>query len=609
MSSSSPESGFALVRKLVPFVRPHWRYALATLGFGVGGFALSFAYPWIVGSVVDLVARSKDARTDGSVEARIVTLTLMAFFAALGHAVVVYGRGHNSVKLGHSVVTDVRSALFRHIQSLSVSYFTKERVGSVLAHILHDVQEATTLLYMGIIVVILDLALLVIALCLLFTLSFELTLACIALFPAYALLFKVTNPRIRSASDRMHTQFSAISGNLSEQLAGQALIKTFTAEAREADRFDRDLTRYHQLVIAQSREGCRITIAAEMLVNLGTTVVVGFGGWLALRSIASSSTLPALTPGGITRFLGYMLIMFGPIRRFAELNTTYQTSFSALRRVFRVFDLEPTIADPRDPVTTSPSRGHVRFVDVCFRYDNATKSSPPLVLDRISLEARPGERIAIVGRSGAGKTTLVSLLPRLYDASEGSITIDDVNVRDYSLSALRQSIAIVQQDTFIFSGTIRDNLAYAKPDATQEEVERAARDAYAHEFIEKLPDRYDTILGERGVNLSGGQRQRLSIARAILKNPRILILDEATSALDAESESIVERALDRLMKGRTCFVVAHRLSTIRSADRIIVLDETNGRVSEEGTPGELLAKNGAYARLMRHQQTAAADAA
>jgi ABC-type multidrug transport system fused ATPase/permease subunit len=316
-----------------------------------------------------------------------------------------------------------------------------------------------------------------------------------------------------------------------------------------------------------------------------------------------------------------MLIMFGPVRRFAELNMTYQTSVCAIRRVFRLLDVTPSIVDP--PLSRAhrgpPPRGHIRFANVCFRYEDQSEEArahieddepirrpnPPgaWVLDGVSFEARPGERIAIVGPSGAGKTTLVSLVPRLYDACSGKVELDGVDVRDYSLHALRSAIAIVQQDSFVFSGSIHDNIAYGRPEATDEEIIEAALAAHAHEFISRLPNGYGTILGERGVNLSGGQRQRISIARALLKNPRILILDEATSSLDTQSESVVQHALETLMRARTCLVVAHRLSTIRDADRIVVLE--HGRVAEIGTHDDLLADDGVYASLVKHQTSLA----
>ncbi|MDB4972051.1 MAG: Lipid export ATP-binding/permease protein MsbA [Myxococcaceae bacterium] len=615
-SASATNPAFQPIRALLRYLPRHRRDAYLTMTFGVLGFFLSFAYPWIIGSAVDLASEHGGAGAARLAGARAFRLAELSAATALLHALVVYGRGHCNVRLGEAIVTDLRQDLYAHLQSLSVRFYARERTGAILARVLHDVQDATTLLYMGILVAAMDGVQLVLALVLMAQLNTKLTLACALVFPLYASAFLLLNPRVRTASERVRKNLGAISGNMTERLAGQALIKTCTAEQREAESFSREVKQHFALAVAQSHQGHLVSAVGELLVHVGTTIVVGYGGYLAIHG--------ELTPGQLTRFLGYMVILYAPVRRFAELNITYQVSLSAIRRVFRVFDIRPAIVEHPWARREPPRAGAVSFEQVRFRYaDGSDEARARLeeeditdareaseahrisilpgdwVLDDVTLHAAPGERIAVIGPSGSGKSTLLSLVPRLYDVSQGRVLIDGVDTRDYGLSALRSAIAVVQQDSFVFTGSILDNLAYGRPDATEAEIIEAAKAAHAHEFISKLPEGYKTKLGERGVNLSGGQRQRLSIARALLRDPRILILDEATSSLDTDSESVVQEALERLMVGRTCFIIAHRLSTIRHADRIAVL--ADGRLVEVGPHRELLARGGRYARMVQRQ--------
>jgi ABC-type multidrug transport system fused ATPase/permease subunit len=333
--SSSP---WATLRQLLYYVACHRKYAALTILFGVMGFLLSFAYPWIVGSVVDLVSQPRPSEPSSEATARLTWLAQLSVITAVLHALVVYGRGHFNVHLGDGIVSDLRRQLFDHLQELGTAFFSRERIGSIMSRLIHDVHAATSVIYGGIIVAALDAAQLALAAVLLVGISWKLTLACVVMFPLYGVVFAYFNPRVREASDRLQEHLSCLSANLNERVAGQALIKTYTAEPRESKKFGRDVRRHHELVVAQSHQGHLVAAYGEVLVHIGTTIVVGYGGWLALRD--------ELTPGMLTRFLGYVIILYGPVRRFAELNITYQSSVAAMQRVFRLLELEPTISEP-----------------------------------------------------------------------------------------------------------------------------------------------------------------------------------------------------------------------------------------------------------------------
>jgi subfamily B ATP-binding cassette protein MsbA len=602
-----------------------WLLAIA-ISMGLAKFAMNYTFPWLIGAAVDHVVKPEDpATTDAQRMQWLWMLVWLGVLFSILHAISSYGRGFYAAKLGNRIIADIRQDLFDHLHQLSLHFYSKERTGSIVSRLITDIQQASQIVNGGMVSVVMDLFSLVLGTALLLTISWKLTLACMTIWPLYALTFKLLNPRVKEASKRVQSQISKISGNVQERLAGIALVKTYAAETRERAQFQADTEEHYDRVLEQSNLAQSVSAISEGLVHLGQTVVIGLGGYYAMRPVSQGG----MTPGEVVKFIGWLSVMYLPVRRFAEVNVIYQQSLAAIERVFQVFDITPKNVEKPDAVATAPTSGEVRFEDVTFDYhDDSDESRISLeeepteaeelkalerrrlaqlrdaprrrpVLSDLAFTVLPGERIALVGPSGSGKTTLVSLLPRLYDVAAGRILIDGVDVRDYKLRALRAAIGIVQQDSFLFSGSVRDNLAYGRVNASDDEVIAAAQAANAHEFIMALPGGYEARLGERGVNLSGGQRQRLSIARALLKDPRILILDEATSALDSHSEALVQDALERLMRGRTCFIIAHRLSTVRNVDRILVIQ--SGKLIESGPHADLLTQNGLYARLVRQQ--------
>lgn len=565
--------------RLLAYIKPYTRRLALAVVCIIMAAGANLYLPWIIKDMIDDVLMSKD----------MVMLNLIAagiLVVMFTRGVFYYGQSYLVSYVGQRVIIDVRSVLFRKFQRMPLSYYDKQQTGTVMSYITNDVAVMQSAIVDNLIELVTESSILIGSLAMMLYLDWKLSLLTLMTIPLVAIAMKIFGRKLKRSSTVIQERAAEITSLLQESISAIRVVKSFVRESYETKRFEEQNWRNFQAAMKNVKLSSLLTPTVEFLAAIAVTFIVWFGGYEVVNEV--------ITAGELVAFLTYAVNLANPVKRLSKVYAAIQKAMAAADRVFAVMDLDEKITDVPGAQPLPPINGKVEFKDVTFSY----KDGQP-ALEHISLKAEPGQMIALVGPSGSGKSTIANLIPRFYDVDSGVITIDDHDIRQVTADSLREQIGLVPQETMLFSTSVMENIRYGRLEATDEEVIEAAKAANAEEFIKELPEGYDTKLGERGLNLSGGQRQRLAIARAILKNPRVLILDEATSALDTESEKIVQDALDNLMVGRTSFVIAHRLSTIFNADQIFVVE--NGHLREHGTHEELLAAGGLYSNLYNIQ--------
>ena len=535
--------------------------------------------PWIFRDMIDKVLNAKDYYMLNVISASIVVIFLL-------RGIFLYGQNYLMSYVGQHVIIDIRSEVFRKLQRLSMSFYDKNKTGTIMSYVTNDVNALQGAMVDNTIELVTEGIILIGSVCAMIYLDWKLTLFTILTFPVVLYFMNYFGKKIRRSGGQIQEATADITSVLQESVSSARVVKSFVREQYEIERFERENEANLKANLKNAKYMATLTPTIEFVAALGVTLILWYGG----NNVIAGET----TAGSLVAFLAYAVNISNPIKRITRVSGNIQRALAAAQRVFDVLDLREEVQDLPDAKALPAVTGNVSFEHVTFSYNAGDE-----ILHDLSFTAKPGQAIGLVGPSGAGKSTVASLLPRFYDCDAGTIRIDGTDIRHVTLDSLRNQVGIVPQETILFNGSVYDNILYGRLDATKEEIEEAAKAANAHDFIMELPDGYNTMLGDRGVNISGGQRQRIAIARAILKDPRILVLDEATSALDTESERVVQEALNRLMVGRTSIIIAHRLSTIKNADRILVLDK--GKLAEDGTHEELMAKNGLYAHLYQIQ--------
>ncbi len=566
------------------YCAPYWRLISGAVACGVLKFTLALGLPASLSSVTKYAIVGNLSAPDKML--RLFVILGLLSIALIIRTPVTYWRSYLASRACSLTIFDIRMDVFRHVQRLSLAFHNRHRKGNLTARIIGDLNEAQGLLGEGVIDVGMD----SVFLCstAIFLLFLDWKLAAISLFtlPLYGIVYYRMNPKLRNAATQVQKEMEEMAGEVTEKLGAIQVVKAFAREEAEEENFHLRQRRYFDRFIARLRLRTTLTSIAEFLQSFGPLVVICFGGY---RTIHDTAYLPKLI-----LFYGFIQHLYLPTRRLADCSAMIQEKLAAVDRVFEILDVESDIRDMPGARELTTLHGRLVFDHVNFGY----QPGAPILQD-ISFAIEPGQAVAIVGRSGAGKTTLVNLVPRFYDVWDGTVRIDGHDVRHVTVKSLRSRIGMVLQDTILFAGSIRENILYGRPGATQDAMRKAARMAHVDEFVEALPNGYETLIGERGVTLSGGQKQRLSIARAFLCDPRILILDEATSNLDSRAEAIIQDALKTLMHGRTTLVIAHRLSTIIDCDFVLVLD--NGHLVEQGPHQTLSQTDSLYRRLCEEQ--------
>lgn len=566
-------------KRLLQYIRPYLKQLTLAIICIIVAAGCNLYLPWIIKDMVDKVLTAKDM-----LMLNVICVGIVVVFLIRG--IFYYGQSYLVSYIGQKVIIDVREVMFKKFQRMPMAYFDKHQTGETMSYITNDVAAIQSALVDQLIEMVTEASILIGSLALMIYLDWKLSLLTLVVIPLVGQAMKIFGRKLKSNGTVIQERMADITSLLQESISSIRVVKSFVREKYETDRFVRQNELNFQAAMKNVQLTSLLTPTVEFLAAISVTFIVWFGGYEVLND--------EMTAGALVAFLTYAVNLANPVKRLSRVYGNLQRAMAAVDRVFAVIDLEEPIRDKADAKALPKINGKVTLEKVTFEY----KKGIPALVD-VSLKAKPGQMIAFVGPSGAGKSTIANLIPRFYEITSGKIAIDGHNIQDVTLASLREQIGIVPQETMLFSTTVRENIRYGRLDATDEEVEEAARAANADSFIRELPNGYDTSIGERGLNLSGGQRQRIAIARAILKNPRILILDEATSALDTESEKIVQAALDKLMVGRTSFVIAHRLSTIFNADQIYVID--GGHIKEHGTHEELLARNGLYSYLYNIQ--------